>query len=186
MGKWAVIYSSVTGNTEKIARRMAEAAGEAELFPLKDAPEDLSAYEVVALGYWLRLGGPDPGMRSYLPRIRRGRVLLFQTHGTQVGSEHSVTAFARAACLLGEDCEILGTFACRGKIHPALIEKRKQAGPEDPHGGPAALERWKSAATHPDEQDLQDAADFVAKMKRKLMLRQKFQEKKTQKPLPKG
>ena len=177
MGKWAVIYSSVTGNTRAIAERIAEAAGDADMFPVTDAPENLSSYEVVALGYWLRLGGPDPQMMLYLPRVHDVKVVLFQTHGTAPGSEHAVTAFARAAYLLGEGCEVLGTFGCQGKIHPALIEKRKNAGPDDPHGGPTAIERWKSAASHPDAQDFNHAAELVAKMKRKLILREKYLEK---------
>ena len=57
MGKWGVFYSSVTGNTKMIAEKIAAAAGEADLLPVEEMPEDLSAYEVVALGYWLRLGG---------------------------------------------------------------------------------------------------------------------------------
>lgn len=70
MGKWAVIYSSVTGNTRTIAEAIAEQAGDADVFRVQDAPEDLSGYDVVALGYWLRLGQPDPLMLKYLPKVR--------------------------------------------------------------------------------------------------------------------
>ena len=174
MGKWAVIYSSVTGNTRMVAEEMAKAAGEAELFAVEDMPEDLSGYEVVAIGYWLRLGGPDPKMMKYLPKVHDAKVILFQTHGADPGSEHVVTAYARAAYLLGAGCEILGTFGCQGKINPALIEKRKNAGPDDPHGGEAAMARWQRAASHPDEQDLAAASDFVRQMQRKLVMRQKY------------
>ncbi len=174
MGKWAVIYSSVTGNTKLVAEKIAETAGDAEVFPVDKAPEDFSDYEVVALGYWLRLGAPDPKMLKYMPTVHDAKVILFQTHGTAVNSEHAVTAYARAGYLLGDGCDILGTFGCQGKINPAMIEKRKNAGPDDPHGGPKAMERWKSAATHPDEQDLANAAEFVAQMKHKLELRKKY------------
>ena len=45
MGKWIVIYSTITGNTKAIAEKIAEAAGEAELFDVKSAPSDLSNYD---------------------------------------------------------------------------------------------------------------------------------------------
>ena len=176
MGKWGVFYSSVTGNTKMIAEKIAEAAGGADLLPVEEMPENLSGYEVVALGYWLRLGGADPKMMRYLPKVKDSTVILFETHGTDPGSEHAITAFARAAYLLGEGCEILGTFGCQGKINPALIEKRRNASPDDPHGGTKAMERWQRASSHPNEEDLAAAADFVAQMKRKLMLRQKYRE----------
>jgi len=40
------------------------------------------------------------------------------------------------------------------------------------------MERWKRAANHPNEEDFAAAADFVAQMKRKLVLRQKYREHK--------
>ena len=151
-----------------IAEHIAKAAGDADIFPIADLPDDLSSYEVVAIGYWLRLGGPDPKTMSFLPKVHDAKVVLFQTHGADPGSEHAVTAFARAAYLLGENCEILGTFGCQGKINPALLERRKHSDPDDPHVGEKAQQRWKRAATHPNEEDLAAAAEFVAQMKRKL------------------
>ena len=175
MQKWAIIYSSVTGNTKTIADAMAETLdGNVDVFRVQDAPEDLSGYEVVLLGYWLRLGAPDPLMLKYLPRVHDARVCFFQTHGTEKASEHAITSFARAGYQLGIGCEILGTFGCQGKINPALLEKRKNAGPDDPHGGPHSIERWKSAATHPDDADIAAAKAFVAAMQRKLVMKRKY------------
>lgn len=182
MGKWAVIYSSVTGNTKKIAEAMAEAVGkDCDVFRVQEAPEDVSDYDVVLLGYWLRLGAPDPLMLKYLPKVHGTRVCFFQTHGTDPTSEHAVTSFARAGYQLGADCEILGTFGCRGKINPAMLAKRKNAGPDDPHGGPQSMERWKLASTHPDAQDIADAKDLVDRMKHKMAMRERFLAKKAAK-----
>jgi len=175
MKKWAIIYSSVTGNTKKIADAMAEALeGNVDVFRVQDAPQKLDNYEVVLLGYWLRLGAPDPRMLKYLPMVHDARVCFFQTHGTDPTSEHAITSFARASYQLGKGCEILGTFGCRGKINPSLLEHRKNAGPDDPHGGPQSLERWKLASTHPDEGDVVAAKEFVHAMQRKLQLKQKY------------
>lgn len=183
MSKWAVIYSSVTGNTRTIAEAMAEQADAADLFRVQEAPEDLSGYDIVALGYWLRLGQPDPLMLKYLPKVSGCKVVFFQTHGTAPTSEHAITSFARAGYHLGPDCEILGTFGCRGKINPALLEKRKNAGPDDPHGGAKSMERWKLAASHPDAQDVADAKDLVLRMERKLVLKERYLARKNNKQL---
>lgn len=166
--KWCVIYSSVTGNTKLVAEAMAEEA-DADLFSLEEAPDDLSDYAVAALGYWLRRGAPDAKMLALLPKIAGKDVVLFQTHGTDPGSEHAVTAFARAGYALGEDCYILGTFACQGKLNPKIVERRKReaAAADDPHAGKKAQERWQRAASHPDEEDLQKARDFMRTMREK-------------------
>lgn len=181
MGKWAVIYSSVTGNTRKIAEAIAAAHGEADVYRVQDAPQELGAYEVVCIGYWLRLGGPDPLTLKYLPQVHDAQVAFFQTHGTEPGSEHAVTAFARAGYALGPGCEILGTFGCQGAINAALQKKRKEAGPDDPHGGPHSLARWAKAEGHPDAADLQAAQAFAANMQHKLMVREKYRAKQAAK-----
>jgi len=185
MSKWAVIYSSVTGNTKLVAEAIARAAGEdgteVDVFRVQDAPADVSGYDVVVLGYWLRLGAPDPLMLKYMGGVHGTNVVFVQTHGTEPTSEHAVTSFARAGYALGDGCEILGTFGCMGKINPALQERRKNAGPDDPHGGPHSLARWKRAASHPDEEDLANAAEFARKLKHKLVMREAFRAKKAAK-----
>ena len=173
MRKWAIIYSSTTGNTKAIAEEIAGASG-GDIFRVQDAPTDLSVYDVVALGYWLRRGGPDDLMKAYLPKVNDACVILFQTHGADVGSEHAVTSFARAAYLLGADCEILGTFSAQGKLAPALIARRKKSQPDDTHNSPEAQERWLRAAEHPNEEDRAAARAFVEKMEHKLDLLEKF------------
>ena len=181
MGKWAVIYSSVTGNTKKVAEAIAAQVEEADVFRVQEAPTDLSAYEVVCIGYWLRLGGPDPLTLKYLPQVHGAQVCFFQTHGTDPHSKHAITSFARAAYALGDGCEILGTFGCRGAINEALKEKRKNAGPDDPHGGAKSLKRWAEAAGHPNAGDLQAARDFAAAMQHKLVVRRQYRAKKAAK-----
>lgn len=174
MTKWAVIYSSVTGNTRQIAEAIAAQAGNADIFRVQDAPADVSAYDVVAIGYWLRRGQPDPLTLKYLAGVKNVKVAFFQTHGTAPTSEHAITSFARAGYHLGTGCEILGTFGCRGRINPVLLEKRRNAGADDPHGGAESAARWKLADSHPDAQDLADARDFVERMEHKLAMQKRF------------
>ena len=176
--KWAVIYSSVTGNTKMVAEAIAGAAEQADVFRVQEAPSDLSGYDIVAVGYWLRLGQPDPMTLQYLAQVENAQVVFFQTHGAEVNSEHAITSFARAGYHLGKNCEILGTFGCQGKINPAMLEKRKNAPADDPHGGAAAIERWKKAASHPDEADLAAAAQMVTAMEHKLVMRERYLAKK--------
>lgn len=62
-----------------------------------------------------------------------------------------------------------------------MQKKRAQAGPDDPHGGAKSIERWKLASTHPDEQDLADARDFVLRMEHKLVMKERFWAKQASK-----
>ena len=51
--KAAVVYSTLTGNTRKVAEAFCAGLGEgAELFDVKDAP-DPAGYDLVAVGFWV-------------------------------------------------------------------------------------------------------------------------------------
>lgn len=183
MQKWLVVYSSGTGNTKKIAEAFYNALeeNEGELYALKDLPKDISLddYDVIATGYWLTRGAPDMTVQKFLGRLTGKNVVLFQTQGAVKGTEHSVTAFARAASRLGADCHVLGTFACQGKINPDLLARRVSGSPDDPHAAsPENLKRWATAAQHPNTQDFEDTAAFVQAMKRKIKMRRVYLEKR--------
>jgi len=118
---------------------------------------------------------------KYLSGVKDAKVVFFQTHGTSPTSEHAITSFARAGYYLGAGCEILGTFGCRGRINPAMLEKRRNAAADDPHGGAKSAERWRLASSHPDAQDLAEARDFVERMEHKLVMKKNFLAKKAAK-----
>ena len=72
MNKWKIVVSSVTGNTKKIADAMAEAVG-TKAIDLKDASPEKDGAEIVAVGFWLWRGGPDPKTADFLSKLRMRR-----------------------------------------------------------------------------------------------------------------
>lgn len=179
MKEWLIVYSSNTGNTEKIAKAMYSALDEenADIFSVHQLADDFdfSKYEIILVGYWLTRGGPDKGIQAILGKIKSKQVVLFETHGAMPGSEHVVTAFARAALHLGEGCSILATFSSQGKINPALLARRRNSDPNDPHSAtPRNQKRWEEASKHPNEEDEARAREFVGEIKHKLELRQRY------------
>lgn len=163
MSRWLVVYSSVTGNTKKIAEAFCETVG-GTLVRVEDAgtPED---YDAVAVAYWLWRGGPDPKAMKYLSRLSGVNVALLETHSADNRSEHTVTAFARAAACLGKDCRVLNVFECQGQVPEAVREKRAKLAANDPH---AKSQGWKNSIGHPDEVDLAEAREFAMRTDRKL------------------
>jgi len=175
MKKWLVVYSSNTGNTKQVAEAMVEElADKAVLKDVKEKPS-IDGFDVVVTGFWVARGGPDRFSKEFLASIKDKQVVLFQTLGADPISEHAVTSLAKAAYLVGEDCNILGTFSCRGKINPALLEKRKNLPTDNPHHhSEANLKRWEAAAAHPDSADLDRARAFIDNMQRKLVMLEKY------------
>jgi flavodoxin len=159
-----IVYSSLTGNTKKVAEAVAEVFGNAAVFSVETAP-DSADYDLVAVGFWVDRGTADKKAQEYLKGIRGKKVALFATLGACPESEHAAQSMANAAALLEESNTIMGTFICQGKVDPRLIERFKDLPLDHPHAvTPERQARYDEAAKHPDENDLEKAKEIFSKM----------------------
>lgn len=84
MGNAVVLYNSRGGNTEKVARKIAEGLG-AESFNHKNIP-NLDKYELLVVGSWVIMGRISFAGARYLKKLTRKnnegkKVVLFFTSG---------------------------------------------------------------------------------------------------------
>ena len=152
-----VVYSSRTGNTEKLARALAEALPDSELLPVAQAPANPS-HDWVLVGYWAFRGGPDEAAGVYLRGLSGQKVALFGTLAAWPDSEHAAHCREAAERLLIEPERgntVLGTFLCQGRLH---AEPRHPLTPE-------RRARLAEAAKHPNEADFQAARAFFTELR---------------------
>lgn len=154
--KTLVTYFTQTGNTEKVARTIYETIGaQKELLPVKEVknPDD---YDLIFCGFPVHAHSVPLSVQDFIKGIPPGKKLaLFVTHGSLRGGELATTAIEHATSLASK-LKVLGTFGCRGKVDPKVIEALLKQ-PEHR----AWAETAKSAASHPDESDLEDARHFA-------------------------
>lgn len=162
--KALVVYSTLTGNTRKVAEAIHAVLPEGTACRIAGEAPDPADYDFVAMGFWVDKGGPDAEAAAYMKRIAGKKVFTFFTLGADPGSEHARTCAERAAAAYGEGCVHTGVYWCQGAIDPKLIEwmrKQPAGGPHSPT--PEAEARWAKAALHPDEADLKAAAAAARK-----------------------
>jgi flavodoxin len=154
--KSLIVYSSQTGNTKKLAEAVYESiVDEKEIYPIAEAP-DPDGYDLIAVGFWLQAGKPDPKTMEYLPKIGSGkRLFLFATHGAAFDSDHVNNALIVAKCL-APDSEIAGTFSCQGEVNPKVLEK-VSVKPQPP----VWLKDAPDAKGHPDDRDIDNLKKVV-------------------------
>ena len=120
--KALIVYSSRTGNTEKICRAAAEVIPGCDVFPVGDAPAP-DGYDLVGVGYWVDKGMPDKDAAAYLERLSGVRVALFGTLGAWPDSDHARECIVKGEALLeGRNNTVFGTFLCQGKVDPRIVE----------------------------------------------------------------
>lgn len=177
-----IVYSTRTGNTEKVARgvyealvasRGAESSAAAghewavEIAAVADAP-DPASYAWIILAFWVNRGTADDDTLAYLQRIEGRRVGFLATLGAYPDSRHAADVAERVGALIGEKNQLIGCFLCQGKVDPRLTEKFKSLPPDHPHAmTPERAKRHRDAASHPDAADIANAVaacrDMLAK-----------------------
>jgi flavodoxin len=158
MSKALVVYHSLTGNTQKVAEAIFKSLTiEKNIQPLKEtSSEELSEFTLIFVGFPVHSHSLPYSVEEFLKNIPTGKkTALFSTHGSLTGSQLSREALEYAA-VVAAGAKILGAFSCRGRVSPQVLEELIRS-PEHQLWAEMAA----SAATHPDESDLEDARTFA-------------------------
>ena len=148
-----IVYSSRTGNTEQVARAIAEAIPGSRVYSVGAAPRPGQG-DIVFVGFWVYRGKPDEATAGWLQGLAGCQIALFGTLAAWPDSEHAARCRARAEALVLEPERgntVLGSFLCQGRMsgtprHPMTPERRA---------------RLDEAAKRPNEADFARARAFA-------------------------
>ena len=160
--KIAVVYSSKTGNTRKVAEAIKGALPDGT--DLIDAKDFKGAwdYDFLFVGFWVDKGTADGEARRVMGQICNRDVAIFATLGAYPDSDHARQSLVGGACCFGKNTKVVASFICQGAIDPKLIEMFRKNPVGSPHSSnEESEERWAAAAGRPDGKDLKKAADFA-------------------------
>ena len=163
--KILVTYFSETGNTEKVAQAIYEGIqkAEKEISPLQETTSVVE-FDLIFCGFPVHASSVPHKVEPFLKSIPHGKsVAIFATHGSLRKGQLATAAFDYAVSLLSK-AKVIGTFGCRGKVKPELLEVLAKK-PEHR----AWAEEAQGAAVNPDGADLEDAKDFANKMVKKAL-----------------
>lgn len=162
--KILITYSSVTGNTKKVAKAIAEELKDCDFLDIKDV-KNLD-YDIIIVGTWIRRTTADPKAMEFIDKIKGKKVAFFFTLGAYPNSEYADRCIKNITELFLKNNNILlGNFHCHGAVSPSVIARAMKRSQDDPHGSiEKRMERWKHASTHPDENDLSNAKKYFKEM----------------------
>lgn len=144
---YAIICSSKTGNTEKLAQRAREVLGEKDERPVADA-------DLVLVGSWTDKGGMDPVLGDRLGELAGKRVFLFGTCGFGGSQAYYDRVLDRFQSALPEGALVVGRFMCQGQMPPAVRGRYVKMAEQDPKRFEPMIENFDRALGHPNAADL--------------------------------
>nr|WP_314279102.1 flavodoxin family protein [uncultured Peptostreptococcus sp.] len=131
--KIAVVYGSLTGNTERLAKGVFERISnkyEKTLFNINDQP-DLKDYDVIAFGFWVDRSFPYKAMKDLISETRNKDIFLMGTMGFFPDSDHGQACIKNSVGLVDKSCNLMGYFICNGKVDMKLLERVGQMKPKN-------------------------------------------------------
>lgn len=161
-----IIFSSLTGNTKKVAYEILKVMPKGtEIYDLKDLNHDVEQ-ELLVLGYWVDKGKPNKEMEEFMEKLEGKKIITFGTLGAYPDSDHADLTKENTNSILSEKNQVLGNFLCQGKINPKLTEMfMKNSGDGVQHKmTPERMKRHEDAAKHPNEEDFNNAKEFVQRI----------------------
>ena len=112
--EYLVIYSSQTGNTQKLALEIFEALpGKSK--DIQKIEEQSGEADTYFVGFWIHRGICGRDILDFLEGLHGKNVALFGTCGMGEGRKYCRQVSKRMEALIPEDNRYLGAFLCTGK-----------------------------------------------------------------------
>ena len=161
--RYSVVFSSETGNTELVARRIRKVLGDegcAYFGAPENAGDDARRADVVFVGTWVDKGAAAPEAARFLKSLDGRRVFLFGTCGFGASDEYFNQVLARIREDMPASCELAGSFMCQGKM-PAAVRGRYEGmlasaepGSAEARRAQMLIDNFDEALSHPNNDDL--------------------------------
>ena len=162
----AIIYDSLSGNTESLAKEIKSIKKNAYYEKINDKLiEELPEYGIYYIGSPIIKGMCTDKIKRLLQKIENKKIFLFITTGYK-GEDYYESLTRRILEIIPKSNQILGTFLCQGKMQDAVKEryiKLIQEHPEDKNLK-VSIENFEQAKTHPDQKDKKDLIEKIQEL----------------------
>lgn len=152
--KYAIIYSSKTGNTELLAHIIKETSqGECIAFGKPNLSMDEA--DLYFIGSWVDKGSYDKEILDFLKTLKNKKIFLFGTAGFQSSKPYYDRILNNVKEAIDDSNTIVGEYMCQGKMPMAVKQKYEAMDLTTAKFDVAGfIDNFNSALSHPDSQDL--------------------------------
>ncbi len=166
--KYQVVYMSNTGNTEMIAKKIfADLPGQDKDIVRYEPNASIPEADVYFVGFWIHKGTCSMNLLEFISELHEKKIALFGTCGMGADLNYYKRLAEDVEAWIADDSECLGTFFCQGKM-PMSVRNRyeEMLGQGNDKMIRKMIQNFDSALTHPDNNDLQHATEFVQRVTR--------------------
>lgn len=163
--RYAIIFSSKTGNTKELAETIREILPKEDCDYFGTAEANMQSSEMLYIGFWTDKGTADATTLALLKNLKNKKVFLFGTAGFGGSKAYFQKILDTVKNVLDESNIVVGEFMCQGKM-PQSVRERYVKMKEQPNHMPnldKLIKNFDSALSHPDRDDLDHLKESVLK-----------------------
>ena len=154
--KYAIVFSSQTGNTKQLAEVVSSVLPQADLCFFGSPSQEALQAERLFIGFWTDKGTADSDTLKLLQSLKNRKVFLFGTAGFGGSDEYFKKILSRVKQSLDLSNVVVGEYMCQGKMPQSVRERYVKM--KELTNAPANLDmlidNFDSALSHPDEKDI--------------------------------
>ena len=163
--KYAIVYSSQTGNTKMLASTIQETLNADDCLYVGAPSEKALSADLIFAGFWTDKGQCNEETAAFLKTISNQKVFLFGTAGFGGNPAYFDQIIEKVKGLLNPEAEVIGSYMCQGKM-PMSVRARyekMQGKPGLPFDVDLMIKNFDLALPHPDTQDLEELKKALQK-----------------------
>lgn len=161
--RYAILYSSKTGNTQKLAETIHAALGEENCAYIGNGAGVLVQAKRLYIGFWTDKGTADAETLELLKTLKDKEIFLFGTAGFGGDVSYFEKILTAVKENIDESNTVIGAYMCQGKM-PMTVRARYEKMKQEANAMPNVdmlIENFDKALTHPDADDLQKLRALV-------------------------
>lgn len=159
--KSAIIYDSLTGNTEQLAKVIKKEINSTYYQKVTDINQfDADIYYV---GTPVIKGACTEKIKNFLETLENKKIFLFVTAGYGGSEEYYDKLKSRILANIPKSNTVIGTFFCQGKMPNTVKERYIKLIKENPEDQnlKVSLDNFEDAKTHPNKEDLTNLINTI-------------------------
>lgn len=161
--KYAVVYSSKTGNTKQLADKISEVLPSTDCLYFGKPDEAALIAPLIYVGFWTDKGMADTDTMEFLKKVEGKNIILFGTAGFGTEAQYMQNILDRVGNEISKTNTVLPGFMCQGKM-PLSVRKRYEtilAGNSEDKRTAQLIANFDMALSHPDEEDMKNLVRFL-------------------------
>ena len=161
--RYAIVYSSLTGNTKQLAETIRAALPAQDCVYFGEPSAEALSADLIYAGFWTDKGQCDTKSEAFLETLTTQKVFLFGTAGFGGAAEYFDKVIKRTKAVLPGTVTMIGSYMCQGRM-PMSVRQRYEKMQKSPIPIPRIgqmIENFDNALSHPDEADLAHLRETV-------------------------